>query len=357
MYAEYPRNGKTSEIIEFTAFYVPLYSSGLITLLSRQTVKRQKVAQLVNEISQVHRVMVGRGIGLSMYRHTRSRIVLQLFLVFVIILPLWMLDLRDYCRLDCYRGYIGLVPFLMNTVEIIQFLNFVLILRKKYELLNECLMMSSLSASKTNGNTRTLAGSRAVNQIFEVKPSNTNILAGSRVVNQIFEVKPTCTSSQWNKSKKPGLEVHELRAIYSHLYDISHSISATYGISLLGIIGWLAMLSGSCIVFALQYFARGKIAVAIIMLFVVSLCLLAAVTIPCGITTDEANRSSVLVQKLLLRRDISETFIGDLDRFYTQLKSMDIRFTACGFFSLDAPLFFATVSAICTNLIVISQLK
>jgi hypothetical protein len=341
MYAEYPRDGKTSKIIEFAAFYVPLYSSGLITLLSRQTVKRQKVRQLVHEISQVHRVMVGRGIGLSMYRDMCSRIVLELFLVFVIIVPLWMLDLLEYCRLDCYKGYIGLAPFLMNTVEIIQFLNFVLILRKKYQLLNECLMMSSLSVLRTNGTTKILAGSRAVNLI----------------PNQIFEVKPSCTSSEWKKSKEPGLEVYQLRDIYSHLYGISHSISATYGISLLGIIAWLALLSGSCVVFALQYFSHGKNPVAIILLFVLSLCFLAAVTVPCGMTTDEANRSSVLVQKLLLRTDISERFIGDLERFYIQLKSMDIRFTVCGFFSLDAPMFFAIVCAICTNLIVISQLK
>jgi hypothetical protein len=225
-------------------------------------------------------------------------------------------------------------------VEIIQFLNFVLILRKKYELLNECLT-SSLSVSKPNVNIKTVAASRAVNL-----PAN-----------NIFEVKPSGTSSKWNRNNASGLEVYQLRDIYSHLYDISHLISATYGISLLGITTWLATYSVACVVFALRHFSCGKYPVAIILLCVLSLSFLAAITVPCGITTDEANRSSVLVQKLLLRRDISERFIGDLDRLYTQLNSMGIRFTACGFFSLDTPMFFGIVGAICTNVIVISQLK
>jgi hypothetical protein len=186
-------------------------------------------------------------------------------------------------------------------------------------------------------------------------------VAGSRAVNlmanKIFEVKPSDTSSKWNMNKESGLEVYELRDIYSHLYDISHLISATYGISMLGITTWLATYTVACVVFALRHFSYGKYPVAIILLCVLSLCFLAAITVPCGMTADEANRSSVLVQKLLLRRDISERSMGELDRFYTQLNSMGIKFTACGFFSLDTPMFFGIVGAICTNVIVISQLK
>ncbi|PNF29822.1 hypothetical protein B7P43_G09549 [Cryptotermes secundus] len=277
----YPRNAN----IGFAASHVPLYSSGFITLLERQTVNRRKVRRLVHEISRVDRVMVGRGIGLSMYRDMSSRIVLQLFLVFVIGVSLWVLDLHNYCRLNCYSGYSGLVPFLVNTVEIIQFLNLVLILRKKYELLNECLT-SSLSVSTTGVNTKILAGSPAV----------------SLIPNKIFEVKPS------------GLEVYELRDMYSHLYDISHLISATYGVSLPGITVWLATYSVACVVFASRHFSYGKYPVAIILLCALSLCFLGTITVPFGMTSDEVYRSSVLVQKLLLRRDISERSMGELDR-------------------------------------------
>jgi hypothetical protein len=92
-------------------------------------------------------------------------------------------------------------------------------------------------------------------------------------------------------------------------------------------------------------------------LFFVSLSLLAAITIPCHLASDEATRSSVLIQKLLLRTDINERIMKDLDRFYTQVKSMGVKFTACAFFALDMPLFCGIFGAIGTYIIVITQLK
>jgi hypothetical protein len=100
-------------------------------------------------------------------------------------------------------------------------------------------------------------------------------------------------------------------------------------------------------VFALRHISNGGYPVAIIVLFFVSLCLLAAITIPCHLTIDDATRSSVLIQKLLLQTDINERIMKDLDRFYTQVKTMGVKFTACGFFALDMPLFCGIFGAIC----------
>jgi hypothetical protein len=110
-------------------------------------------------------------------------------------------------------------------------------------------------------------------------------------------------------------------------------------------------------VFALRIISNGGYPVAVIVLFFVSLCLLAAITIPCHVTTSEATRSSVLIQKLLLRTDLNERIMKDLDRFFTQVKSMGVKFTACGFFVLDMPMFCGIFGAICTFIIVITQLK
>jgi hypothetical protein len=109
-------------------------------------------------------------------------------------------------------------------------------------------------------------------------------------------------------------------------------------------------------VFALRHISNGGYPVAIIVLFFVSLYLLAAVTIHFHLATDEATRSSVLIQKLLLGTDINERIMKDLDRFYTQVKSMGVKFTACGFFVLDMSLFRGIFGAIFTYIIVITQL-
>jgi hypothetical protein len=260
----------------------------------------------------------------------------------VTVVSLCVFDLSNYCGLECSHAYLGILPFLVNTVEVIQFLNFVLILRKKYKLLNEY-MTFSLPALKMN------------------ERKKISITFPATVVNfirsEVLEVKPSCSSSVLNKSTQFEVEVHHLRYIFSQLYDISLLISSTYGISLLGIIIWLFTYSIACVVFALQHFSKGNNPVALILLCLLSLGLLAAITVSCHMTTEEANLSSILVQKLLLRSDANERSISDLDRFYTQLRSMVIKFTACGLFSLDMPMFCGIISAVCTYAIVITQLK
>lgn len=99
--------------------------------------------------------------------------------------------------------------------------------------------------------------------------------------------------------------------------------------------------------FALDNLPKGSSPVVIILLLLPPLRLLAAL---CHATTDEASRGSDLILKLLLRRGINERVEGDLHSFYTQIDSMAIKFTACGFFS-----FYMPYGAICTYVIVISQ--
>jgi hypothetical protein len=74
-----------------------------------------------------------------MYRNTKSRIILKLVLVSTIVVTLCVLNVSYYCGLNCYYAYFGIFPFLVNTVEIIQFLNYVMIVKAKYKVLNNYL--------------------------------------------------------------------------------------------------------------------------------------------------------------------------------------------------------------------------
>jgi hypothetical protein len=217
-----------------------------------------------------------------------------------------------------------------------------MILRTKYKLLNDYLT-SLLPALTLNEKTES--------------SSNFHVTFINFIPKEVLEVKPFCSNSLLNNSTQSEVKIHHLRDIYSRLYDISLLISSTYGISLLGLLVWLFTYSIAYVVFALRHFSNGNYPIANILLLLLSLFLLAAITVPCHVTTDEASRSSVLIQKLLLRRDINEKFISDLDRFYTQINSMAIKFTACEFLSLDMPMFCGIVCAICTYVIVITQLK
>jgi hypothetical protein len=208
-----PKTDNIFRIIRFTIFQIPLHLSCIITLFVGLTINRSKLPQLLYKIIQVDRVRISGGIGWFIYRKTRARIVLQLFVfVFVIVLSLWMFDLSKNCGLHCYHAYSGILPFLVNTMKIIQFLNFVMILRTKYKLVNDYLT-SLLPALKINENTGTSYSLRATVVNFIPKG--------------VLEVKPLCSSLLLNKRTQRELKVHLLRHIYSRLYDISLSISST----------------------------------------------------------------------------------------------------------------------------------
>jgi hypothetical protein len=97
----------------------------------------------------------------------------------------------------------------------------------------------------------------------------------------VSEVTPLHLSSSLNKITDSEVKIRCLRDIYTSLYDFSQLISSIYDVFLLGIVVWLFTYSIACVVFALRHISNGGYPVAIIMLFFVSLCLLAAITIPC----------------------------------------------------------------------------
>jgi hypothetical protein len=121
------------------------------------TVNRSKLPQLLYKITQVDRELIRQTIEPCMYRNTKSLIILQLVLVSTIVVTLWVLNLSSYCGLHCYYAYFGIFPFLVNTVEIIQLLNFVMILRAKYKLVNNFLFkLPALKRNKRTETSRTL---------------------------------------------------------------------------------------------------------------------------------------------------------------------------------------------------------
>jgi hypothetical protein len=152
-YLSLPKSHTTTRIVGFATYRIPVYLCCITTTFVGLTVNRSKLPQLLYKIMQVDRVLIRQSIVPCMYRNTRSRIILQLLLVSTIVVTLWVLNLSYYCGLHCYYTYFGIFPFLVNTVEIIQLLNFVMILSAKYKLMNNYLF--NLPALKRNKRTET----------------------------------------------------------------------------------------------------------------------------------------------------------------------------------------------------------
>jgi hypothetical protein len=144
--------------------------------------------------------------------------------------------------------------------------------------------------------------------------------------------------------------VHTLRVIHCELHDAATLIMSNYGFPVFMATFWIFMT----IVFVLYYGlfslqeAISSPAATEQHEVILSLCwcmfcitLLVAVTLTCHMTTQEANLSVILVEKLLLCHDAGDDTVNELKDFSTQLSNMRIEFSPCGFFTLNLSFLYA----------------
>jgi hypothetical protein len=89
----------------------------------------------------------------------------------------------------------------------------------------------------------------------------------------------------------------------------------------------------------------------------VSSLILIVLTVSCHLASEEANRSQLLVHKLLVRSDLSSDVTVQLQLFSSQVSNLRVKFTASGFFVINASLLCGIAGVICTYLIILYQFK
>jgi hypothetical protein len=75
----------------------------------------------------------------------------------------------------------------------------------------------------------------------------------------------------------------------------------------------------------------------------------------CSATSQEANRSVTLLQKLLLLPELHPTTAAEIQFFLEQVRDRTPKFTACDFFTINYSLLGSTVGAIATYLVILVQ--
>lgn len=204
-----------------------------------------------------------------------------------------------------------IVPSLLNTMIIVQFLNFTLIIKKKYKVVNEYL--SSLSTPR-----------------------------GKPVAEFLSRALPSF------------IELSDLGELYIKMYDVVMLICSTYGIPLLAIMLWLVTSLVAAVTFILQTSAE-EFKLNDILNTSLFLLSLTALTLPCHLTVQESIKSSILLQKALLYREDKDRI--QIERLLQQFRTMKVQFSVCGFFRLDLPLLCGILGIACTYVAVIAQVQ
>lgn len=208
--------------------------------------------------------------------------------------------------------------FLLNILVTIQFVNAVLMLKKKYANIN-----------------RLLKDPEYRNMWYGVEFKEV-VVIGNNIEARFPE----------NHKKR---FVHMLRGIHCQLHDVATLIMSNYGFPVFMATFWIFMT----IVFVFYYglFSLQEVisfpadAEQHEVILSLSWCMF-CITLTCHMTTQEASLSVILVEKLLLCHDLGDDTVNELKAFSTQLGNMRIEFSPCGFFTLILSFLYASYAHI-----------
>ncbi|KDR19121.1 hypothetical protein L798_07003, partial [Zootermopsis nevadensis] len=322
---------------------VAAYSTSIVGLIFSVTRNKNHMTAVLASICRVDKKLVHRHSKQNIYTSQRSHVMLQLKVTLVTLVTVY--------SFSAYLFYNGTWTSLMymisqmlsaviNNVKTLQYVNVILIVKQRYQLMKHLLLKEVLahSCSRNPGP-------------FKVHNANKIFLTTDNLKNY--------------KDSSNVCRIRDLRMVHSELYDVIHENNNSYGILIL--LEFITVLTNSV---GTTYFGvmtindtvfnNGNFEIYFKGITLLSMCtfeLLAFfwLTTCCHSTAEEFNATLIHIQKLLLYPYISTWTIVDLKSFSSQLKNVKIEFNICGFFNLNLHFFSASVGVMFTYIIVLSQ--
>jgi hypothetical protein len=94
----------------------------------------------------------------------------------------------------------------------------------------------------------------------------------------------------------------------------------------------------------------------VVLWFCFFVALMTIMTVSCSLVVNECDHSPIIVQKIMLRNDITSEVMEELEKMFTQFKVMKIEFSACGMYRIDSSFLCRVISATLSYVIIFSQL-
>jgi hypothetical protein len=183
--------------------------------------------------------------------------------------------------------------------------------------------------------------------------------------NQTSEV-TVCTTIP-HSDTVPLNRVKSLQEFHMHLYEVVQLLNSAYGFQILLCFAYLFLqliLDYNIAIDLMVKLLSKKGGIATDIQEYTSLCsavlmsvIITYVTVSCHLACEEANRTGHLVHTLLLKPDLSRDVILQLQLFASQLTNLRVKFTTCGFFTINASLLCGIGGVVCTYLIILHQFR
>jgi gustatory receptor len=355
--------------LETSSVYISEQIIGVISSITSLAVSltkiRKEMNKLLNKVSVIDELFHTHDDVLKRNENfLRIQIISLISIVFIIYL-------NDILMLESPSGMWTLyfiTEYFCSFIDVVttaQFVNLILLLKQKFQILNRYIAPGENSSEhQANSNLwETLLQKSCLQNVSSVEDevlrmdgfyqaltrrSHNNMLHFSSISNQ------NCCLH------KERLRFRALRVIQDVLCDMCSSVNSMYGLQILlcmvsSFVEITTNLSYSIVSINEKYVTYARFLHSVltpILWALMHFLLLLCITGSCNAASAEANRSVVLLQKLLLT-DLHPATTVEVQLFMQQVSNRKVRFTAWDFFTINYTILGSIVGAITTLLVIL----
>jgi len=322
--------------------------TGIMALLFNVTRNRNHMTNMLSLLSRVDNKLFRNNSKQSAYSQQRSRVIMQV-LITLILFGIVYIPLAFFYSIDTWVSYMTLFSEacrgVINTVIILQYINIVLMVKQRYQLVKHMLSEAATADDVTSSRQMVAEHLRSKNnnKTFPMAIHNLKIYTN---FNNLYAIR-------------------DLRLICSELCDVLHANNKSYEVLILLYVITILTITVPTTYYGVMTIKLAVVENGLLQLYLKSafiLCdcafmLLALLwlTVCCQTTTEEIRSTFFCIQKLLLYPNALGWSTSELKSFASQLKNHIFEFNVCGFFTLNLQFFCASVSVIFTYLLVLNQ--
>jgi hypothetical protein len=266
-----------------------------------------------------------------------------------------------------------LIKYVINVLDVVmslQFVNFIFLIGHRFRMLNSELN-STITTRFVHKNDPTSYTDGIYNlslieadfddSVGSEKMVSKMVAAGSVTNTHIF-------TNHWLKRRlrNQGVgNIRTLRRIYMLLHNVISTINRSFGVQIMLTIISSATATTLHIHTIIVFLTKDLVspvkdcmgtALKLNLAWTIPAVLrLVVITASCEISKKEAARTAVLLQKLMLHRNVDPDILTELRLFSEQLHHVNTNFTASGFFALDFGFLYSALGSIATFLVFLTQ--
>jgi hypothetical protein len=353
--------GFVNDVIQFPFFG----ATSMVAITLAVTINRKKMLQIINTLSVVDRVLFSNR---NIYKKQRIQLLIAVICNSVISALIFSLDIYYYYTYDLLYIITIYVPDFVWSINELQFVNLVDVLRVRLVTLNaaistvfasDCYLKDAPRFTKEHNVQHTgryVSVSRTVGST-NAKHSRHQIC--EEFVGNIIEM--SC-----RESEIPS-RIVKLRKIYNELYEMCCFMNSMYGYMLLQEFTSYTIcmiVDGYNLVCVLVALYKSEAPViptagypALISWNLSNLIRPFLVCLSCQRLNNEFKTAVKSIHSLTLRPDVKPRVSDQLRQFSSQIYNCKLGFNACGFFDINLSLFFAFVLTATTQITVLVLLE